>query len=213
VAVRRRELREWLGISLQETRLSEKLTVRETLQLFSSFYRHPTSLDAVLEELSLQEKADSWVGKLSGGQKQRLAVATALVANLRFSSWTNYHRLDPQSRRQLWDIIRQFQKRNGTVLLTPITWTRRNGFATGSRSSIMARSSAAGTPAELIERLTVTTGRVSRFPSRAVSTRKYGAVSRRAVGPHRRWIILTAGQRAARDHPELLAAVQKQGSH
>src|SRR5271166_3495926 len=71
-----RELREWLGISLQETRLSEKLTVRETLQLFSSFYLHPTSVESVLEELSLQEKADSMVGKLSGGQKQRLAVAT-----------------------------------------------------------------------------------------------------------------------------------------
>src|SRR5579872_6692757 len=64
-----RELREWLGISLQETRLSEKLTVRETLQLFSSFYSHPIAVNAVLEELSLEEKADSLVGKLSGGQK------------------------------------------------------------------------------------------------------------------------------------------------
>src|SRR5215469_1837780 len=62
-----RELREWLGISLQETRLSEKLTVRETLQLFSSFYRHPTSVQVVLDELSLQEKAGALVGKLSGG--------------------------------------------------------------------------------------------------------------------------------------------------
>src|SRR5580698_2545641 len=52
-----RELRESLGISLQETRLSEKLTVRETLQLFSSFYQHPIAVDAVLEELSLEEKA------------------------------------------------------------------------------------------------------------------------------------------------------------
>ncbi len=61
-----RELREWLGISLQETRLSEKLTVRETLQLFSSFYRHPTSVEAVLEELSLQEKADALSRKIVG---------------------------------------------------------------------------------------------------------------------------------------------------
>src|SRR5450432_2873813 len=51
-----REVREWLGISLQETRLSEKLTVRETLQLFASFYRSPNSVDAVLDELSLGEK-------------------------------------------------------------------------------------------------------------------------------------------------------------
>ena len=61
-----RELREWLGISLQETRLSEKLTVRETLQLFASFYRHPNSVDAVLEELSLQEKADAMGGQAVG---------------------------------------------------------------------------------------------------------------------------------------------------
>jgi ABC-2 type transport system ATP-binding protein len=74
-----REMREWLGISLQETRLSEKLSVRETIELFASFYRNPSSTDEVLEELQLTEKADAWVGKLSGGQRQRLAVATALA--------------------------------------------------------------------------------------------------------------------------------------
>jgi ABC-2 type transport system ATP-binding protein len=73
-----RELREKLGISLQETRLSEKLTVRETLDLFASFYRNPKPSADVLELLQLGEKAHSWVGKLSGGQRQRLAVATAL---------------------------------------------------------------------------------------------------------------------------------------
>src|SRR3989454_2415293 len=70
-----REVREWLGISLQETRLSEKLSVRETLILFSSFYREPRPASEVLEELQLTEKADTWVGKLSGGQRQRLAVS------------------------------------------------------------------------------------------------------------------------------------------
>src|SRR5208337_5211163 len=74
-----RQLREWLGISLQETRLSEKLTVRETIELFASFYREPCSTAGILEELQLTEKSGAWVGKLSGGQKQRLAVATALV--------------------------------------------------------------------------------------------------------------------------------------
>src|SRR5260370_24577829 len=75
------EMREWLGISLQETRLSEKLTVRETLELFASFYREPRSSDEALEELQLTEKPGSWVGKLSGAIKQRLAVATALVCH------------------------------------------------------------------------------------------------------------------------------------
>jgi ABC-2 type transport system ATP-binding protein len=150
-----RELRELLGISLQETRLSEKLSVRETLQLFSSFYRHPNSVDAVLEELSLQEKADSWVGKLSGGQKQRLAVATALIANpkvLFLDEPTTG--LDPQSRRQLWDIVRQFQKRNGTVLLTTHYMDEAERLC--DRLAIIDHGQiiAAGTPSELIERLT-----------------------------------------------------------
>src|SRR5438477_4712123 len=74
-----RELRELIGISLQETRLAEKLTVRETLDLFASFYRHPRSTADVMSDMALSEKSDAWVGKLSGGQRQRLAVATALV--------------------------------------------------------------------------------------------------------------------------------------
>src|SRR6266404_195378 len=114
-----REMREWLGISLQETRLSEKLSVRETVELFASFYREPRSSDEVLEQLQLTEKADSWVGKLSGGQRQRLAVATALVCNPKILFLDEPTTgLDPQSRRQLWDIIREFQRDGGTVLLT-----------------------------------------------------------------------------------------------
>src|ERR1700739_3848903 len=115
-----RERRECLGISLQETRLSEKLSVRETIELFASFYREPSSTDEVLEELQLTEKADSWVGKLSGGQRQRLAVATALVCNPKILFLAEPTTgLDPQSRGQLWGIIRAFQKKGGTVLLTP----------------------------------------------------------------------------------------------
>jgi ABC-2 type transport system ATP-binding protein len=114
-----RALRELFGVSLQETRLSEKLSVRETLQLFASFYRQPRLIDEVIDEMSLGEKADTWVGKLSGGQRQRLAVATALVANPRILFLDEPTTgLDPQSRRQLWDVIRQFQQRGGTVLLT-----------------------------------------------------------------------------------------------
>src|SRR5215467_1153048 len=149
-----RELRELLGISLQETRLSEKLTVRETLQLFSSFYRRPTSVESVLDELSLQEKADALVGKLSGGQKQRLAVATALVANpkLLFLDEPTTG-LDPQSRRQLWDIIRQFQQRNGTVLLTTHYMDEAERLC--DRLAIVDHGQviAEGSPADLINRL------------------------------------------------------------
>src|ERR1700746_2098463 len=71
-----REMREWLAISLQETRLSEKLTVRETIDLFASFYREPRPTSDVMEQLQLTEKADSWVGKLSGGQRTGVAGGT-----------------------------------------------------------------------------------------------------------------------------------------
>ena len=150
-----RDLREWLGISLQETRLSEKLTVRETVKLFASFYRYPESIDKVIEELSLVEKADTWVGKLSGGQRQRLAVATALVGNPKILFLDEPTTgLDPQSRRQLWDIIRAFQQRGGTVLLTTHYMDEAERLC--DRIAIIDHGQiiAEGTPAHLISRLT-----------------------------------------------------------
>jgi ABC-2 type transport system ATP-binding protein len=147
-----RELREMIGISLQETRLTEKLTVRETIELFGSFYKNPRQPWDVLEDLALTEKADDWVGKLSGGQKQRLAVATALVANpkLLFLDEPTTG-LDPQSRLQLWDIIRHFQSRGGTVLLTTHYMDEAQRLC--DRLSIIDHGKviASGTPASLIE--------------------------------------------------------------
>jgi len=149
-----RELRQWLGISLQETRLSEKLTVRETIELFSSFYREPRSPREVLEEMQLAEKADAWVGKLSGGQRQRLAVATALVGNPKILFLDEPTTgLDPQSRRQLWDIIRAFQRNRGTVLLTTHYMDEAERLC--DRLAIIDHGQviAEGTPADLIDRL------------------------------------------------------------
>jgi ABC-2 type transport system ATP-binding protein len=113
------EIKERIGTSLQETKLSEKLTVRETLTLFRSFYRRGTEPAEVIRRVSLEEKAAARVGKLSGGQKQRLAVACALVGDpeLLFLDEPTTG-LDPQSRRQLWEIIRNFRSRGRTVLLT-----------------------------------------------------------------------------------------------
>ena len=146
-----RELRELLGISLQETRLSEKLTVRETLHLFASFYRHPASVTEILEELSLNEKADAMVGKLSGGQKQRLAVATALVGDPRILFLDEPTTgLDPQSRRQLWEIVRQFQRRRGTVLLTTHYMDEAERLCDRVAIIDHGKIIAAGTPPELI---------------------------------------------------------------
>ncbi len=149
-----REMREWLGISLQETRLSEKLSVRETIELFASFYREPRSSDEVLEQMQLTEKADSWVGKLSGGQRQRLAVATALVCNPKILFLDEPTTgLDPQSRRQLWDIIRAFQRDGGTVLLTTHYMDEAERLC--DRLAIVDHGQiiAGGSPADLIARL------------------------------------------------------------
>ena len=113
------DIRQRIGISLQETKLSDKLSVRETLMLFRSFYRQGLTIDEAVARVSLEEKADAWVGKLSGGQQQRLAVACAIVGDpevLFLDEPTTG--LDPQARRQLWDIIRSFRAQGRSVLLT-----------------------------------------------------------------------------------------------
>jgi ABC-2 type transport system ATP-binding protein len=114
-----RELRERLGISLQETQFSEKLTVDETVQLFRSFYDRGPSPAEVIAMVQLQEKTGSRVGGLSGGQKQRLALACALVGDpeLLFLDEPTTG-LDPQSRRQLWELIERFKADGRSILLT-----------------------------------------------------------------------------------------------
>ena len=114
-----RDLRELLGIQLQDTQLSEKLTVDETLTLFQSFYREARDVGDVVEQVELEEKRHSRVGALSGGQKQRLAVACALVGNpqLLFLDEPTTG-LDPVARRQLWDLISKFQAEGKTIVLT-----------------------------------------------------------------------------------------------
>jgi ABC-2 type transport system ATP-binding protein len=148
------QLRQWLGISLQETRLSDKLTVRETVELFASFYRQPLSSADVLGALALAEKADAWVGKLSGGQRQRLAVATALVANPRILFLDEPTTgLDPQSRRQLWEIIGEFRRGGGTVLLTTHYMDEAERLCDRLAIIDYGQIIAEGTPSDLIQRL------------------------------------------------------------
>jgi ABC-2 type transport system ATP-binding protein len=113
------ELREWLGISLQETKLPEKLTVKEVLTLFRSFYQNGRDPLEVIAQVELTEKENTWVNKLSGGQRQRLAVACALVGSPRILFLDEPTTgLDPQSRRQLWGLVREFKQQGGTILLT-----------------------------------------------------------------------------------------------
>jgi ABC-2 type transport system ATP-binding protein len=146
-----RELRERLGISLQESRLTEKLTVYETLSLFRSFYERGRDPERLLEDLSLEEKRDARVGKLSGGQRQRLAVACALAGDpeiLFLDEPTTG--LDPQSRLQLWEHIARFKEAGRTALLT--THYMEEAERLCDRVAIVdhGRIIAQGTPAELI---------------------------------------------------------------
>src|SRR5829696_1882104 len=114
-----RELRQRLGIQLQETQLAEKLTVEETVRLFRSFYTRGRTIDDVIGLVQLDEKRGARVGKLSGGQKQRLALACAIVGDpdLLFLDEPTTG-LDPQSRRQLWDLITDFKALGRTIMLT-----------------------------------------------------------------------------------------------
>lgn len=115
----RQKLRQRVGLVLQETQLSEKLTVRETLGLFRSFYRRARPLNELLDMVDLQEKARERVGGLSGGQRQRLALACAMVGSpdLLFLDEPTTG-LDPQSRRGVWDFVAAFRASGGTVVLT-----------------------------------------------------------------------------------------------
>ena len=148
------ELRQRLGIQLQETQLAEKLTVEETIQLFRSFYRNGPTVEDLLELVELDAKRHSWVGKLSGGQRQRLSVACALAGNpdiLFLDEPTTG--LDPQSRRQLWDVLGHFRARGGTVLIT--THYMDEAEALCDRVAIVdhGRIIAQGPPSELIKQL------------------------------------------------------------
>jgi ABC-2 type transport system ATP-binding protein len=114
-----RALKQRLGIQLQETQLSEKLTVEETVRLFRSFFDNGPAPEHVIALVQLEEKRRSRVGTLSGGQKQRLALACALVGDpevLFLDEPTTG--LDPQARRQLWDLIEEFKRAGRTILLT-----------------------------------------------------------------------------------------------
>ena len=114
-----RALRERLGIQLQETQLAEKLTVAETVRLFRSFYARGRDVNEVIDVVQLGEKRQARVGKLSGGQKQRLALACAIVGDpeLLFLDEPTTG-LDPQSRRQLWDLIVELRASGRSIVLT-----------------------------------------------------------------------------------------------
>ena len=149
-----RALRERLGVQLQETQLSDKLTVTETLRLFRSFYTRGHAVDEVIRATGLEEKRNGRVGKLSGPQRQRLALACALVSDpeLLFLDEPTTG-LDPQARRAVWDMVEAFRAAGGSVLLT--THYMEEAARLADRVAVMdhGRVIALGTPAELVASL------------------------------------------------------------
>jgi len=206
------DLRERLGISLQETQLNDKQTVGETLQLFRSFYRTGRDPDELMAQLSLTEKRDARFGKLSGGQKQRLAVACALVGDpeLLFLDEPTTG-LDPQSRLQLWELVIRFRKAGGTVLLTTHYMDEAERLCDRVAIVDKGRIIALGTPPELIAELHA--ANVIEFasePKLAAETLRAlpGVTDCRERGPN--WSLAVGS--LAETVPALLVAVERGGA-
>ena len=205
-------LRERLGISLQETQLTEKLTVSETVRLFRSFYKEGRDPDEVLAQLSLDEKKSARVGKLSGGQKQRLAVACALVGDpdvLFLDEPTTG--LDPQSRLQLWQQVMDFRGGGGTVLLTTHYMDEAERLCDRVAIVDHGKVIALGTPAELIGSLHA--ANVIEFASEPEIPEEVLRNIPGVTEPHRRgpnWSLPV--QSLAQSVPALLALVERSGA-
>ncbi|MFF4788702.1 ABC transporter ATP-binding protein [Streptomyces sp. NPDC001276] len=107
-----------LGAQLQQSELQAKLTVREALQLYASFYPNPADWRPLAERLGLEQKLTTRFAKLSGGQKQRLFIALALIGNPRIVVLDELTTgLDPRARRDTWQLIEDVRARGVTILL------------------------------------------------------------------------------------------------
>jgi ABC-2 type transport system ATP-binding protein len=114
----RAELRQQVGVQLQESRLPDKLRVGEALDLYASYYRRPADWPRLLETLGIADKRDVPYRKLSGGQKQRLSIALALVGSPTVAVLDELTTgLDPQARRDTWDLIEHVRDTGVTVVL------------------------------------------------------------------------------------------------
>jgi ABC-2 type transport system ATP-binding protein len=149
-----KQLRQRIGVQLQETQFPDKLTVDETLRLFRSFFHRGISVDESIATAQLEEKRNARVGGLSGGQKQRLAMACALVGDpeLLFLDEPTTG-LDPQARRHLWDLVDRLKQAGRTIILT--THYMEEAERLCDRVAIMdhGRIIALGTPQQLIASL------------------------------------------------------------
>ena len=148
------ELRMRMGSQLQETQFPDKVSVQEVLTLFRSFYTRGPTVEAAMAKVQLQEKRKAWVKTLSGGQKQRLAVACALVGDpdiLFLDEPTTG--LDPQSRRQLWEVVRKLKADGKTVVITTHYMDEAHRLCDRVGIVDLGRMIALGAPGDLIASL------------------------------------------------------------
>lgn len=152
----RGEVRERLGVQLQESSFPDAIKVSEALELYSSFYRNPADWRELMELLSLTDKRDTKYKFLSGGQKQRLSIALALVGNPSIAILDELTTgLDPQARRDTWGLIERVRDRGVTILL--VTHFMDEAERLSDRIAVIAggRVAAVDTPAGLIAQTSV----------------------------------------------------------
>jgi ABC-2 type transport system ATP-binding protein len=148
------ELRQRVGAQLQESQLPDKLKIWEALKLYRSFYDRPADWRRLLEDLGLADKYNAKYGKLSGGQKQRLSIALALVGNPEIAVLDELTTgLDPQARRDTWELIEQIRSRGVTVVL--VTHFMEEAERLADRVAVIdaGRLVAIDSPAGLVSRL------------------------------------------------------------
>ncbi|MET9953072.1 ABC transporter ATP-binding protein [Streptomyces sp. NPDC006339] len=155
---RHAEVTRLLGVQLQQNELQAKLTVREALELYASFHRHPTDWRALAERLGLDDQLDTRYAKLSGGRKQRLSIALALVGAPRAVVLDELTTgLDPRARRDTWALVESIRDSGVTVLL--VTHFMEEAQRLCDRLAVIDRGrvTALDTPAGLIGRSSTAT--------------------------------------------------------
>ena len=150
----RAELTQRLGVQLQDSQLPDRLRVDEALDLYGSFYRKPADWRALMEMLGLADKAGTRFKKLSGGQKQRLSIALALVGNPRVAVLDELTTgLDPQARRDTWELIEGVRDRGVTIVLVSHFMEEAERLCDRVAVIDSGRLVAVDTPAALAERV------------------------------------------------------------
>jgi ABC-2 type transport system ATP-binding protein len=135
----RAELRRRIGVQLQESRLQDRISVAEALELHASFHGSPADPGELIAELGLGNVRDARFKRLSGGQQQRLSIALALIGNPEIAVLDELTTgLDPRARRETWELIERIRDRGVTVVLVSTSWRRPSGWPTASRCSMRA---------------------------------------------------------------------------